>query len=102
MQTQQISASIAEQESANERTAAQQAFSIQRLQRDATMEIEQKQAYGGYLKETRVMERQETLLAGAYQRSAAAMGAQTRHKEGIMSAVSNIAQTGMRFIPGFQ
>ena len=90
-QTQQISASIAEQEATNERMAANQAFSIQRLQRDASMDIQSKQAYGDYLKETRDMQRQETLLAGAYQRSAAAMEAQTRHKESVTSAISGIA-----------
>ena len=90
-QTQAISASIAEQEANNERISAQMAFGLKRATAEAGMQVQQRRAYGEYLKETRDLAREETLLAGAYQRAAAALGAQTSHKEGIVSAVSGVA-----------
>ena len=90
-QTQAISASIAEQEANNERISAQMAFGLKRATAEAGMQVQQRRSYGEYLKETRDLAREETLLAGAYQRAAAALGAQTRHKEGIVSAVSGVA-----------
>ena len=90
-QTQAISASIAEQEANNERISAQMAFGLKRATAEAGMQVQQRRAYGEYLKETRDLAREETLLAGAYQRAAAALGGQTRHKEGIVSAVSGVA-----------
>ena len=95
MQARQISTSIAEQESANERMRVQEASRIQQMQRGAEMQIQQQQAYGDLIKQQREMAREETLLAGAYSRAGFALDAQTRYREGLISGVTNVVGAGL-------
>ena len=95
-QTQAISASIADQEAANERISAQMAFGLKRATAEAGMQVQQRRAYGEYLRETRDIAREETLLAGAYQRAAAAYGAQQSHQANVISSVSGILGAGLQ------
>lgn len=95
-QTQAISASIAEQEATNERISAQMAFGLKRATAEAGMQVQQRRAYGEYLRETRDIAREETLLAGAYQRAAAAMGAQQTHQANVISSVSGVMGAGLQ------
>ena len=90
MEARQISTSIAEQEAANQRLAAQQAGRTQELQRGAQMQLQGQQAYGDVIRQQREMAREETLLAGAYSRAGHALDAQTRYREGLIGAGSNI------------
>jgi hypothetical protein len=95
MQARQISTSIAEQESANERMRVQEASRIQQMQRGAEMQIQQQQAYGDLIRQQREMAREETLLAGAYSRAGSALDAQTRYREGLISGVTNVVGAGV-------
>jgi hypothetical protein len=95
MQARQISTSIAEQESANERMRVQEASRIQQMQRGAEMQIQQQQAYGDLIRQQREMAREETLLAGAYSRAGFALDAQTRYREGLIGGVTNIVGAGL-------
>ena len=90
MQARQISTDISRQENINRQMLAQQAGRIQELQRGAQMQVQQTQAYGDQIRQQREMARQEVLLAGAYQRSGAALEAQTRYREGLIGGATNI------------
>ena len=90
MEARQISTSIAEQESANERMRVQEAARVQQMQRGAEMQIQQQQAYGDLIRQQREMAREETLLAGAYSRAGHALDAQTRYREGLIGGATNI------------
>ena len=95
VQAQQMSASIAQQEAANQRARTQEASRIQQLQRGAEMQIQGQEAYGELIRQQREMARQETLLAGAYARAGAAYEAKQRYTEGIIGGVTNIVGAGV-------
>jgi hypothetical protein len=95
VQAQQMSASIAQQEAANQRARTQEASRIQQLQRGAEMQIQGQEAYGELIRQQREMARQETLLAGAYARAGAAYDAKQRYTEGIIGGVTNIIGAGV-------
>ena len=87
-ESERIASSIAQQETANQRLAAQQAGRIQQMQAAGQMQVQARRAYGDMLAEQRRFERQEILLTGAYQRAAAAREAQQRSTESIIGGVS--------------
>ena len=100
MEARQISTSIAEQESANERMRVQEAARVQQMQRGAEMQIQQQQAYGDLIRQQREMAREETLLAGAYSRAGHALDAQTRYREGLIGGATNIVGAGLQGLSG--
>ena len=100
MEARQISTSIAEQESANERMRVQEAARVQQMQRGAEMQIQQQQAYGDLIRQQREMAREETLLAGAYSRAGHALDAQTRYREGLIGGATNIIGAGLGALGG--
>ena len=91
LQAQQAAVSIGQQETANQRLAAQETSRLNQMQRTAEMQLQMKERYGGYLQEQQEISRQETLLAGAYGRAAAAKEAQTQYSTAATSAGASIA-----------
>jgi len=98
-ESERIASSIAQQETANQRLAAQQAGRIQQMQAAGEMQVQARRAYGDMLAEQRRFERQEILLTGAYQRAAAAREAQVQNAQNIIGGISQA--TGMWAKGGF-
>ena len=105
MQAQQAAVSIGQQETANQRMAAQEASRLDQMQRQASMQLQMRERYGGYLQEQQQISRQETLLAGAYGRATAARMAQAEYQKTAISAGTTLASGfleggGMKWLQG--
>ena len=97
MQAQQAAVSIGQQETANQRIAAQEASRLDQMQRQAQTQLQMRERYGGYLQEQQQISRQETLLAGAYGRATAAKMAQQEYRA---TALQSGAQVASGFFSG--
>jgi len=94
-QGQQISASIGQQEAANQRLAAQGAQGVQRMEQQAQQQV----AYGSYLREQGENERQMNLLqlkAGRQQAQRDFRGQMQAQKNAIMGGVGDILGAGIQ------
>ena len=95
VQGQQISASIGQQEAANQRMAAQGAQGVQRMEQQAQQQV----AYGGYLREQGENERQMNLLqlkAGRQQAERDFRGEMQAQNQAIMGGVGDIVGAGLQ------
>ena len=95
VQGQQISASIGQQEAANQRLSAQGAQSVQQMEQQAQQQV----AYGGYLREQNENERQMNLLqlkAGRQQAQRDFRGQMQAQNQAIMGGVGDIVGAGIQ------
>jgi len=95
VQGQQISASIGQQEAANQRLVAQGAQGVQRMEQQARQQV----AYGGYLREQGENERQMNLLqlkAGRQQAQRDFRGQMQAQKGAIMGGIGSIVGAGLQ------
>ena len=95
VQGQQISASIGQQEAANQRLRAQGAQGVQRMEQQAQQQV----AYGSYLREQGENERQMNLLqlkAGRQQAQRDFRGQMQAQKNAIMGGVGDIVGAGLQ------
>ena len=95
LQTQQISASIGQQEAANQRASAQGAMNVQRMTQQAQETI----GYGDYLRQQNENERQMNLLslqAGRQQAQRDFRGAMQAQNQQIMGGVGSILGAGLK------
>ena len=95
VQGQQISASIGQQEAANQRMAAQGAQGVQQMEQQAQQQV----AYGGYLREQGENERQMNLLqlkAGRQQAERDFRGEMQAQNQAIMGGVGDIVGAGLQ------
>jgi len=94
-QTQQISASIGQQEAANQRASAQGAMNVQRM----TQQAQQTIGYGEQLRETKENARQMNLLnlrSGRQQAQADFRGAMQQQKNAVMGGIGDIVGAGLQ------
>ncbi len=94
-QTQQISASIGQQEAANQRASAQGAMNVQRMTQQAQETI----GYGDYLRERSENERQMNLMnlkAGRQQAQRDFRGAMQAQNQQIMGGIGSIVGAGLQ------
>jgi len=95
LQTQQISAGIGQQESANQRASAQGAMNVQRMEQNAQQTV----AYGDQLRETNENERQMDLLglkAGRQEGQRTFRGAMQGANASMMGGVGDILGAGLQ------
>ena len=94
-QTQQISASIGQQEAANQRASAQGAMSVQRM----TQQAEQMKGYGEQIREENENERQMNLMglqAGRQQAQRDFRGAMQAQTQKIQGGIGSIVGAGLQ------
>jgi len=94
-QTQQISASIGQQEAANQRASAQGAMSVQRM----TQQAEQMKGYGEQIREKNENERQMNLMglqAGRQQAQRDFRGAMQAQTQKIQGGIGSIVGAGLQ------